>query len=242
MRVLVISDIHANLTALEAVLKDAGPVDETWCLGDLVGYGPDPNECVERVAGLPNLTCLLGNHDAAVLGQIDLEAFNRDAQLSAQWMRSTLNSAGMRFLIELPQMQLRGDVTLSHGSPRNPVWEYLLDLYTASQSFDYFSTPYCFVGHTHLPLSYIKDTETGNIQWAMLRPGDSLQLNGRTIVNPGSVGQPRDHDPRAAYAIYLPEEKRWEPHRVEYDIFSVQQRITKYGLPRRHAMRLAEGW
>jgi diadenosine tetraphosphatase ApaH/serine/threonine PP2A family protein phosphatase len=243
MRVLVLSDIHANITALESVLDDAGPIDAVWCLGDLVGYGPDPNECIQLIRTIPNSICLLGNHDAAALGQIDLESFNREARLSANWMMTTLNSESLEFLASLPDKVTTGEVTLAHGSPRNPVWEYLLDTYVAAANFDFFTTQICFVGHTHLPIGYFAVNGSKDVEWKMLKGEDPIHFqNRRAIVNPGSVGQPRDHDPRASYAIFYPEEQVWEPHRAEYDIPSVQQRIYDAGLPRRHGLRLADGW
>jgi predicted phosphodiesterase len=242
MRILVISDIHANINAFEAVLRAAGTIDSVWCLGDIVGYGPDPNECINLLRTLPNVVCLLGNHDAAALGQIDLEAFNREARLSARWMRSTLTAESMLYLQGLPEKLVVDQVTMTHGSPRNPVWEYLLDTYTAAANFSYFDTRYCFVGHTHLPLAYMEIEGSPDVEWKIVQTEDPITFSTRTIINPGSVGQPRDHDPRASFAIYIPETNVWEPHRVEYDIVSVQQRIYQNGLPRRHAMRLSQGW
>ena len=243
MKILVISDIHANLTALQAVLQDAADQYESvWCLGDLVGYGPDPNECIEVIHALPNLTCLVGNHDAAALGKIDLDAFNRDARLSVEWMKTNLNEASLLFLQSLPERVEVENVTMAHGSPRNPVWEYLLDTRVAGINFFHFTTPVCLVGHTHLPIAYLKADEQDEVEWRLLRPETKLQVNSRAILNPGSVGQPRDHDPRAAYALFDTTTLLWEPHRVEYDIPSVQKRIEEAGLPRRHAMRLSEGW
>lgn len=242
MRILVISDIHANLTALEAVLAHAGEVDETWCLGDVVGYGPDSNECVERVRNLPNLTCLMGNHDAASLGYIDLRTFNREARLSLQAIRRALSNENLEFLGSLPQKLVVRDVTIAHGSPRNPVWEYILDTFTAVDNFNHFEGAYCLVGHTHVPVAFYYPKESRTLSWKLIEPGKRLPLNGRMILNPGSVGQPRDHDPRAAYAVISPDEHYWESFRVEYDISSVQQRILAQGLPERHAVRLAEGW
>ena len=242
MRVLIISYIHANLTALEAVIAAAGKVDAVWCLGDLVGYGPDPNECINLIRSLPNLICLVGNHDAAAIGNLDLAAFNRDASLSARWMQTTLSASNLQFLHALPEKVIVEQVTLTHGSPRNPICEYILDTYAATQNFTYFDTQLCFVGHTHLPVAYLQDEIAHRLDWKMTRMGHPLTLSGRAILNPGSVGQPRDHDPRAAYAIFYPENKKWEPFRVDYDIASVQQRIYNAGLPHRHALRLAEGW
>ena len=239
MRVLVISDIHANLLALEAVLKDAGKVDAVWCLGDLVGYGPYPAECVARVRDLPELTCLMGNHDAAALGLIDLDTFNRDARTSATWTKEALDAEALDFLRALPERAQLDGVTLAHGSPRNPIWEYLLDAYTAADNFYYFDTGLCLTGHSHLPLMY--HMEERILSWGMLSSDGPLQVRERMILNPGSVGQPRDSDPRASYAIYLPEEQIWHLHRVEYDIPSVQEKILQLGLPKRHASRLEQG-
>jgi predicted phosphodiesterase len=242
MRILVISDIHANLTALETVIEDAGTVDAVWCLGDIVGYGPDPNECVARVRGLPNLVCLLGNHDAAALSRIPIETFNMDARRSIEWMQDVLTKESYIFLSQLPESVVAGQVTLAHGSPRNPVWEYILDLHNASQNLEYFDTQICMVGHTHLPITYRVDPKTNGLVWSAPNEGELVELNTRAIVNPGSVGQPRDHDPRASYGIFYPENNGWEIHRVDYDIRAVQKRIRAASLPMRHALRLIEGW
>jgi diadenosine tetraphosphatase ApaH/serine/threonine PP2A family protein phosphatase len=133
-------------------------------------------------------------------------------------------------------------VTLVHGSPRNPVWEYILDLHSATQNLEHFETQLCMVGHTHLPIAYISQNGTGNLRWAVPTEGECLTIKNRAILNPGSVGQPRDHDPRASYAIFYPEKNGWEIHRVTYDIRAVQRRIKAADLPMRHALRLLEGW
>jgi predicted phosphodiesterase len=242
MKILIISDIHANLTALRAVLNAAGKVDATWCLGDLVGYGPDPNECIELIRTLPNLTCLLGNHDAAALGQIDTAFFNREAQVSSRWMRSKLSAENIDYLKSLPDLVVINQITITHGSPRNPVWEYLLDTQTAAINFSYFKTTLCFVGHTHLPVAYIEKDGTKEVELIRTLSGQSYPLLKRAILNPGSVGQPRDRDNRASYAIFESEQNNWKQERISYDIQSVQTRITDAGLPLRHAQRLAEGW
>lgn len=243
MRVLVLSDIHANLTALEAVLADAGAVDATWCLGDVVGYGPDPNEVVERMRQIPNLTCLLGNHDVAVLGQMDYAVFNTEARRSLLWQKKALTPENAAFLERLPQeTQVRASVSLAHGSPRDPVWEYILNTLVARLNFEAFDTPYCFVGHSHIQCMFRLDTERDRVSLEILRPNEVYPLRPRAILNPGSVGQPRDRDPRAAYAIFDTEAETWEPRRVAYDIAAVQRRIRTAGLPEKHAIRLLEGW
>ena len=242
MRVLIISDIHANITALEAVLLEAGAVDAVWCLGDIVGYGPDPNQCVERVRNLPNLTCILGNHDAAALDQIDITAFNPEARQAITWTQHALSDDSTRFLKSLTETAVVGDVTMAHGSPRQPIWEYLLDTRTATLNFDFFRTPFCFVGHTHLPVLYYLPDDTRSAR--LLVPDNFTQttLTPRSIINPGSVGQPRDRDPRSAYAIYDTDMGTWEFRRIAYDILDVQDRMRKLGLPDRHIQRLSSGW
>lgn len=240
MRILVISDIHANLTALDAVLTDAGEFDAAWCLGDLVGYGPDPNECIAKVRALPNLRCIIGNHDAAALDQIDTATFNLEARQALEWTQKTLTESSISFLSSLQQKIEINNVTLTHGSPRHPVWEYLMDSQTAALNFDYFSTPYCFVGHTHLPVVYTREEK--KLVVYKPTPNNKITLSPRTIINPGSVGQPRDHDPRAAYVIYNPEENTWDYRRLTYDIPAVQTRMADAQLPERHIVRLQAGW
>lgn len=241
MRILVISDVHSNLTALEAVLDAAQPFDATWCLGDLVDYGPDPNECVERIKDMPNLTCIVGNHEAAVLGQLSVDTFNIDARKSAQWTRTRLNKNNQKYLLGLPELVTLDITTLAHGSPRLPIWEYVLDTETAAENFEVFSTQLCFVGHSHVPLAFYNGKPDGEVEWMLLKDKSVLQIEGKAILNPGSVGQPRDGDPRASFAIFEPETCTWNQNRVEYDIKAVQKRINKAGLPRNHATRLASG-
>ncbi len=243
MRILVISDVHANYTALEAVLKDAGTVDETWCLGDIVGYGPDPNAVVEEIRDIPNLTCILGNHDMAAIGKIPLEVFNAEARRTLEYHEKVLSASNMDFLRSLPSnLKVRGEVSIVHGSPRDSVWEYILNTLSARLNFDHFTTPWCFVGHSHLQCMFQLDTDTDRVSLAPIRAGEHFPLRPRAIINPGSVGQPRDRDPRAAYAIYDTDGTIWEPRRVMYNIPEVQQRIREAHLPEKHAIRLAEGW
>ncbi len=243
MRVLVISDIHANLTALETVLADAGDYDAAWCLGDLVGYGPDPNECVERVRALPNLQCLIGNHDKAALGEIDLALFNADARQAVSWTQETLTNEAHAYLESLPEAVEIGKYTLVHGSPRQPVWEYILDRNIAAQTFPYFATPYCLVGHTHSPVIFTESSDGPPAPEKRLRPGERLTLGrNRRILNPGSVGQPRDSIPDASYAVLDFEAAVWEARRVPYDVAATQARMASQELPERLIARLAYGW
>jgi len=243
MRVLVISDIHANYTALEAVLKDAGQSDETWCLGDLVGYGPDPNAVVEEVRDIPNLTCILGNHDMAAIGKMPLEAFNGDARRSLTYHQQVLSASNMDFMRSLSaNIKVRGEATLAHGSPRDPLWEYILNALTARLNFDHFDTPWCFVGHSHIQSVFALNEQTDRVTLDQTKVDSTMNLHPKLILNPGSVGQPRDRDPRAAYAIYDTEARTWMPRRVKYNISEVQERIRSTGLPEKHAARIAEGW
>ena len=243
MRVLVISDIHANLNALEAVLADAGQVDEIWCLGDLIGYGPDPNDVIEKLRDLKNLTCILGNHDVAVLGQMDYAVFNSDARKSLLWQQQNVSDTNKTYLESLSKEKLViGNVTMAHGSPRDPVWEYILNTLSARLNFGSFSTDFCFVGHTHIQCLFQLDKERDLVTQYLPRQGQPMKLTPRAILNPGSVGQPRDRDSRAAYAIFDPDTLLWEPRRVTYDISAVQARIRAAGLPEKHATRLMEGW
>jgi predicted phosphodiesterase len=242
-KILVISDVHANQVALEAVLADAGKVDEVWCLGDVVGYGPRPNQCIERLATLPKLTCMMGNHDYAAVNEMSLETFNSDARKALIWQRQALNTASMNFLRQLPTKAVeRGDVTLAHGSPRDSIWEYIMNSLVARLNLDHFETSWCMVGHSHFQAVFQFHAEEDDLTIEVPKPDTKYKLFERAILNPGSVGQPRDRDPRSAYAIFRPKEKTWEPRRAEYDIPKVQAQILEAGLPPRHAERLAGGW
>jgi len=240
MRILVFSDIHSNLSALEAVLSAAGKVDAYWCLGDIVGYGPDANECISVVRELPNLICVRGNHDAAVLGEVDQHTFNHEASLAITWTKRNLNAESQEFLLSLPEKEVIDDITIVHGSPRNPVWDYVMDYRTALRTFQFFNTRICMIGHTHVPAIWKEDSD--HAPRAPVLDYRKTPILSKSILNPGSVGQPRDHDPRASFAIFDKSGTSWELRRTSYDIESVQERIKKSGLPWRHAMRLAEGW
>ena len=243
MRTLIISDIHANLSALEAVLADAAPYDRVFCLGDVIGYGPDPNACIERIRDLPALTCVKGNHDAAILGEIDIRSFNYEARASLVWLEHELQWEHRRWLESLDQRIVIEDFTIAHGSPRNPIWEYVMDLGTARANLSEFDTSICLIGHTHLPGIYQLDGDTlDSLKLHLLAPESSFAIDQKALINPGSVGQPRDHDPRAAYLIYDDAAQRWNFQRVFYDVQVVQERIRAAGLPERHALRLEGGW
>jgi diadenosine tetraphosphatase ApaH/serine/threonine PP2A family protein phosphatase len=243
MRVLIISDIHANYTAFETVLKDAkGEWDYVWCLGDVVGYGPDPNECVETLQELPHL-CLAGNHDWAALNRLDIRTFNPDARKAVDWTRDTLTDENTRWLEALPTTFVIGEYTLVHASPREPIWEYILEPLVAALNFPHFETPYCIVGHTHQPVIYELHSDHREPETVKPNYRHKRMLNGRRqIINPGSVGQPRDADPRAAYAVLDFEKNMFEHRRVEYDISAVQRRMRGADMPERLIARLEHGW
>jgi diadenosine tetraphosphatase ApaH/serine/threonine PP2A family protein phosphatase len=246
MRVLVISDVHANLAALEAVLEEANRVgyDAVWCLGDTVGYGPEPDACVSRIRDLGAMT-VVGNHDWAVLGHMDLEDFNPEARRAVEWTREHLNAENLAWLSSLPSQPLvNGEFTLTHGSPRDPVWEYILYPSTARANFDHFATSFCLVGHTHVPVLYVQ--QKGDSTVRVLAPAVSRPIEirdgWRLILNPGSIGQPRDSDPRAAYAILDTAAATWEVRRVPYPVEVTQAHMRTAGLPERLINRLAFGW
>lgn len=243
MRILIISDIHANLTAFETVMKHAeGQWDYVWCLGDVVGYGPDPNECVALLRTLPHL-CLAGNHDWAALGRLDVRTFNHDARRAAEWTQETLTPENIAYLEALPVTFVIGSYTLVHASPREPVWEYILEPLGAALNFPHFETPYCFVGHTHQPVIYEMISDNGDTRERAPRYSQGHQLNGqRQIINPGSVGQPRDQNPNAAYGLLDLEAGVFEHRRVPYDIAATQKRMRQHGLPERLVARLEHGW
>jgi len=243
MRILVISDIHANLVAFETVLNDAkGEWDYVWCLGDVVGYGPRPNECCDLLKTMPHL-CLAGNHDWAALNRLDIRTFNADARRAVTWTQEELTSENLQYLADLPTTFVLGQYTLVHGSPREPIWEYILDPLIAALNFPQFETPICLVGHTHTPIIYQQVNEQGETTSIYPAYGEPKDVNGqRLIINPGSVGQPRDNNPDAAYAILHVEDKIFEHRRVEYPIEQTQQQMQEANMPERLITRLAHGW
>jgi diadenosine tetraphosphatase ApaH/serine/threonine PP2A family protein phosphatase len=243
MRILIISDIHANLVAFETVLADAkNEWDYVWCLGDVVGYGPRPNECCDLLKTMPHL-CLAGNHDWAALGRLDIRTFNADARRAVQWTQETLTNANIAYLQNLPTTFVLGEYTLAHGSPREPVWEYILDPLIAALNFPQFATSICLVGHTHTPIIYQQLSEQDAPQIIPPIYGERKDLREqRLIINPGSIGQPRDNNPDAAYAILDVEDMAFEHRRVPYDIAKTQQQMREATMPDRLIARLEHGW
>jgi diadenosine tetraphosphatase ApaH/serine/threonine PP2A family protein phosphatase len=242
MRVLVISDIHSNLEALNSILADAerfGGFESVWALGDLVGYGPDPGACIDLVRQLP-LLALAGNHDLAAVGKIGAEEFNSNAAAAVRWTSSRLGPEQRAWLASLPSTTTQAEYTLAHGSLHDPVWHYLYSPLDAALHFRYQSTIYGLVGHTHVPQMFF-DTQSFPTQ-QLLSDRETLVLDHRRcVINPGSVGQPRDSDPRAAYALLDTEMRRLDFHRVDYDIAATQAKIRASGLPAYLAERLSYG-
>lgn len=239
MRVAVLSDIHGNLHALEAVLAsvDRDAPDEIWCLGDLVGYGPRPNRCCALVAERADV-CLIGNHDLAVLGRIDLEVFAPDAAESARWTAGVLEAEPRAFLESLGPQGARDGVGLFHASPRDPVWEYVLSSDVARAALAATEHGVVLVGHSHVALRF--GLEDGTL--ALGAEGSEVELaRGRWLLNPGSVGQPRDGDPRAAWLLLDIDSGRAVFRREAYDVARTQAEIRERGLPEPLAARLEHG-
>jgi predicted phosphodiesterase len=240
-RVAVVSDIHGNLHALRAVLDAVAreEVDAVWCLGDLVGYGPRPNECCSEVERAVSL-CLVGNHDLGVLGRIPLEDFSDDAAAAARWSQTALVGDARAYLERLESVASADGAELFHASPRDPVWEYVLGDEAARAAFALTSAPLVLVGHSHVALAFVLDD--GSVEGALAPDGAEIDLSDRRwLLNPGSVGQPRDGDPRAAYLVLDLDARRALFRRVPYPIERTQEEIREQGLPEALAARLAHG-
>ena len=242
MKVAVISDIHANRQAFEATLEAVAASDaaELWCLGDLVGYGADPDACVE-LAREHVAVCLAGNHDLAVAGEIPLDEFSRGASLAAQWTREVIAPRNLEFLGGLRPDGQEGQVGLYHASPRDPVWEYVLSTLLAELCFDRQSTRVCLVGHSHVALSFVRregEPATGEPR----REGTQLDIaEGEWLLNPGSVGQPRDGDARASWLLLDLDGLSASFMRTDYDIAGAAAAIRAARLPDSLAERLEYG-
>lgn len=246
MRVAVISDIHANLPALEVVLEaidDAG-VEEIWCLGDVLGYGAEPNKCVDLV-GERCAICLVGNHDLAVFGALDIAAFSEAAAEAVTWTRENVSERSLVPLRDLEPAGEREGIGLFHASPRDPVWEYVLSAEQANACFDVQPTRIALIGHSHVSLYFTRptaDEEGEEIRGSQASDDTLLDLSsGQWLINPGSVGQPRDGDPRAAWLELDTGELVARFHRTPYDVDRAAAAIVAAGLPRRLADRLQVG-
>jgi predicted phosphodiesterase len=242
VRYLILSDIHSNLAAFEAVLTDAGQFDKIWCLGDIIGYGPQPNECIARLREFTHC-CVGGNHDWAAINKLDISTFNPEARQACLWTREQLTPDHWDYIESLSERLIEGSFTMVHGSPRYPVWEYITHPSVAAENLDHFDTPYCLFGHTHVPVVYGTGESHGEMDLLALPEREPVPLSEqRQLINPGGVGQPRDGDPRAAYIIYDSETKTLEQRRVEYSIEETQKEMMIRHLPERLATRLLFGW
>ena len=243
MRIAVLSDVHANLAALEAVRAHLTDVDGVWVLGDIVGYGPQPNEVIVTLQEM-GARSVLGNHDGAAIGTVDPAYFNTDARTAIEWTAGAIDANSRAYLGTLPEVRQDGPLTAVHGSPRDPIWEYITSSGIAAANFESFETRLCLFGHTHLPIAY--RLVDGAVDAVPGLPGESVSLGDeRALLNPGSVGQPRDGLPDAAYAILVVGEDGQDDaiafHRVRYEIDRTQRLMRDAGLPARLAERLRYG-
>jgi predicted phosphodiesterase len=245
MRIAIVADIHSNLDALETVFRHAEEqkaLEQVWCLGDTVGYGPEPNACLALLRRHNALT-VPGNHDLAAIGLLSTEDFNPDAAAAAAWTALQIAPDERAYFESLPHVVRQGEFTLVHGSLRWPIWEYLYTPEVAVAHLELQETPYSVVGHTHVPLLVKEDQSSPDgCLLTYLEDGTALELRDRRLViNPGSVGQPRDGDPRTSYAIYDDTERTVTVHRLEYDIAATQQKMEAAGLPAWLIRRLSRG-
>lgn len=243
MRYAVLSDVHGNLEALEAVLADVRRrrPDAHLCLGDIVGYGPDPNECVARIRALGG-PVIAGNHDLAAAGMLDPDAFSPLARAAIEWTRGVLTEETRAWLAALPDRLGDPAFLAVHGSPRDPIEEYIIDLPTSLAIFSEHAFSLCLVGHSHIPGAFILAAD-GTVSARALPVGKSLRLTraSRYIVNVGSVGQPRDGDPRASYLVLDTTARTVALQRLEYPVAVTQEKMAARGLPVPLAQRLALG-
>ena len=242
MRIAILSDIHANLPAFEAVLEDVEETapDEIWCLGDVVGYGAQPDACAALAAERCTL-CLVGNHDLAVVGDLDLETFSHAAAAAVEWTQANSTPETLEFLRRLSPADTSREVSLYHASPRDPVWEYVLWPDQAAECMQAQAARVSFVGHSHVALLF-SDQPDGEVRGSQAGAGTELDLSeGTWLINPGSVGQPRDGDARAAWLELDTESWRAIYHRIGYDIDRAASAIEDAGLPGALARRLYVG-
>lgn len=239
-RVGVFSDIHGNLQALERVLSELENLDVDFmvCCGDVVGYGANPNQCIDvlRDRKIPTIA---GNHDHAALSRIDITYFNEVAKRAITWTRQAMTPQNEQFLREMPLTIEASDMLFVHSSPRNPdAWNYVITMGDARQSFQHYGQRVCFIGHSHTP--FIVENHEGNLACPAV-PAIQIKEGRRYLVNVGSVGQPRDRNPDACFAVYDREAGIIEIRRVEYDLAKAQEEIRANGLPIELAERLAYG-
>src|SRR5919107_139169 len=239
MRIAVLSDVHANLTALDAVLADAGSVDAVWHLGDVVGYGPEPDGVVDRLRAAGAIG-VRGNHDAAACGGPEIEWFNPDARRAMEWTRRAIGGEALEWLRAQPERRTEGASELVHGSHREPLWEYVTSAPIANANLGVHASQIGLHVHTHVPLAFVVAEDGSGIKEVPGRPGTILELAGRrALVNPGSVGQPRDGNRDSSYLLWEPDADRVTWRRVAYDVPAVQRQMRERGLPASLTTRLA---
>jgi diadenosine tetraphosphatase ApaH/serine/threonine PP2A family protein phosphatase len=239
VRIAVLSDIHSNLGALDAVLAALPSVDEVWQLGDVVGYGPDPDGVVGRLREI-GAHGVRGNHDAAALGELDIDAFNIDARHAIEWTRTEIAGETRAWLEALPERLEREGFLLVHGSPRDPTWEYVTTTPVARASMAAMPTPGGLHGHTHVPIAFVEDD--GRLEAMSPGAGSRMTFDGRRVLlNPGSVGQPRDGIPTSSWMVLDTDAGAATWHRTAYDVASVQAEMVAHALPERLVARLAYG-
>jgi predicted phosphodiesterase len=241
VKAVILSDVHGNLPALETVLEalEGEGASELWCLGDLVGYNADPEACTTTLIELADI-CLAGNHDLVVNGSVDISVFAHDAAVAARWAQGVLSEPALEALRALTASGERQGIEMHHASPRDPVWEYVIDQRTAQSCLEMLRHDICLIGHSHVPLAYTPGPD-GRATGGYAEPG-TLQLGDqRWLLNPGSVGQPRDGDPRASYMVLDLDARTAIWRRLEYDIERAQRAIREAGLPDSLAWRLGEG-
>ena len=239
MRLAVLSDIHANLAALSAVRDDLPEIDQLWVLGDIVGYGPQPNEVVRLLQEM-GARSVLGNHDGAAIGTVSPRDFNPDAAAAIRWTAEALDDNARAYLATLPEVRCEGELTAVHGSPRDPTWEYITSTAIAADNLEAFETRLCLFGHTHLPIIF-QDGGDG-VEVVRATPGTEIDLGEqRALVNPGSVGQPRDGNPATSYLLLDTDANVVEFRRLGYDLAETQRRMGEADLPPRLIERLSWG-
>jgi predicted phosphodiesterase len=241
MKAVILSDVHGNLPALETVLEavEGEGASELWCLGDLVGYNADPEACTTTLIELADI-CLAGNHDLVVNGSVDISVFAHDAAVAARWAQGVLSETALKALRALSPSGDRHEIEMHHASPRDPIWEYVIDQRTAQSCLEMLHHQICLIGHSHVPLAYTPGPD-GRATGGHMPPSQIELGDGRWLLNPGSVGQPRDSDPRAAYLVLDTDAGSATWRRVDYAIDRAQRAIIDAGLPPTLALRLADG-
>jgi len=244
MKIGIISDIHSNSEALQEVLNKMYDIEKIICLGDIVGYGADPNFCVNKIRELEHISCVAGNHDFATIEKINIDYFNYEAKQAIIWTKKYLFDENKEYLYNLPEkIALNEEIIAVHGSPSNPLWEYIVDLSSADLIFKKYHHKIILIGHSHLAGYFIYDEDNKKIEYTNLRNGGSIEIkkNKKYIINCGSVGQPRDGNPQSSYGIYDISQQKLIINRISYPINLAQRKIINAGLPKILADRLNYG-